>query len=133
MKTEQVPQDHSPSYSGHKKLLYAVDESGHYTEVTSSGWEVENFATQMAVEDLHQQCLEAHAQVKAGLSSPLAYHMYKHRLDVTSLAQASGFFKWQIRRHLKPAVFRRLKPRKLNIYCAVFSISVAQLTNIPEL
>lgn len=127
-----MPQDNSPSYSGHKKLIYAVDESGHYTEVQSSGWDVENFATQMALDDIREHTLDAYEDVRKGISSPLAYHMFKYRFDIESLAQATGFFKWQIKRHLKPKVFAKLNDRKLAIYCSVFSITVDQLKNISE-
>ena len=130
MKTEQVPQDNSPSYDGHKKLLYAVDEGGHYQEVKSSGWEIENFATQMAVDELAQQAADAYLEARAGKVSPLAYYMLKCRLDVASLAQASGFFQWQVRRHLRPEIFNGLSTRKLNIYCDIFDMSAEQLKSL---
>ena len=130
MKAEQVPQDNSPSYDGHKKLLYAVDHNGHYKEVKSSGWDIENFATQMAVDELKQQASVAYSDAKAGKVSPLSYHMLTLRLDVSSLAQASGFFQWQVRRHLRPEIFNHLSARKLNIYCDIFAMSVEQLKSL---
>lgn len=132
MKAKQVPQDNSPSYSGHKKLLYAVNDSGHYTGIQSSGWEIENFATQMAVDELNEQTLSAVNDYHSGKASALAYHMCKHRFDISALAQSTGFFQWQIRRHLSPQIFNRLSHRKLKIYGAVFSISIEQLTRVPE-
>ncbi|MEP1448351.1 MAG: hypothetical protein ABJK37_19775 [Paraglaciecola sp.] len=132
MKAKQVPQDNSPSYSGHKKLLYAVEDNGHYTGIQSSGWEIENFATQMAVDELKQQTIDAIEDYHSGKASALAYHMCKHRLDITSLSQATGFFQWQIRRHLIPQTFNRLSQRKLKIYAATFSITTEQLTRVPE-
>jgi hypothetical protein len=132
MKAKQVPQDNSPSYSGHKKLVYAVNDSGHYTGIQSSGWEVENFATQMAVDELNEQTLSAIKDYHDGKASALAYHMCKHRFDISALAQCTGFFQWQIRRHLLPHIFNRLSQRKLNNYSAAFSINIAQLTRVPE-
>lgn len=132
MKAKQVPQDNSPSYSGHKKLLYAVNDNGHYTGIQSSGWEVENFATQMAVDELNKQTLSAINDYHQGRASSLAYHMCKHRFDITALAQSSGFYQWQIRRHLQPQIFDRLSQKKLAIYSAVFSISIEELSRVPE-
>ncbi len=132
MKDDQVPQDDSPTYSGHKKLVYAVDQDGHYKKVQTSGWEVESFATQMAVDDINQRAADAAIAVKQGEASPLFYHMFKHRMDIVTLAQISGFFQWQIRRHLKPHIFQRLGRRKLDIYCQVFNLSIDQLTHIDE-
>ncbi|WP_299082018.1 hypothetical protein [uncultured Paraglaciecola sp.] len=133
MKTEQVPQDDSPSYSGHKKLIYAVNDKGHYSGIQSSGWEVENFATQMAVAELKQQTQEAIANYHQGKVSALAYHMCHRRFDIVSLAQCTGFYQWQIRRHLTPRVFRGLSQRKLTIYSQVLSVSIAQLSSVPKL
>lgn len=132
MKTEQVPQDDSPSYSGHKKLIYAVNDKGHYSGIQSTGWEVENFATQMAVEELNQQTQTAISDFHAGKVSALAFHMCQRRFDIVSLAQSTGFFQWQIRRHLKPSVFAGLSQRKLNIYSEVLSLSIAQLSTVPK-
>ena len=132
MKTKQVPQDNSPSYSGHKKLLYAVNDNGHYTGIQSSGWEIENFATQMAVDELNEQTLTAIKDYHAGKVSALAYQMCKHRFDINALAQCTGFFQWQIRRHLLPHIFGRLRQRKLKIYSEVFSVTITQLTRVPK-
>ena len=130
MREDNVPQDNSPTYDGHKKLLYATDKEGHYTGVQSSGWEVESFATSMAIEDLQELAAQAKAAVKAGTLSPLAYHMYQQRLDLPNLAQVSGFFQWQVKRHMKPEIFNRLSQRKLAKYCDVLALTPQQLTSV---
>ena len=132
MKTKQVPQDNSPSYSGHKKLIYAVNDNGHYAGIQSSGWEIENFATQMAVDELNEQTLTAISDYHSGKVSSLAYHMCKRRFDIVSLAQCTGFFQWQIRRHLQPKIFNRLSQRKLAIYSAILSVPIPQLSRVPK-
>lgn len=75
MKKEQVPQDSCKSYDGHKKLIYAVDENGHYQGVQSSGWEVEGFATEMAVQALDEQLNDMKKALLAGTVSPIAYYL----------------------------------------------------------
>ncbi len=132
MKEDKVPQDNSSTYSGHKKLVYAVDGSGHYKGVKSSGWDVESYATQMAVDELESQTEDAYQDVKNGLASPLKYHMLKLRFDLVSLAQATGLFQWQIKRHLKPSVFNNLSDKKIQRYCDVFAITPEQLKKLPE-
>ncbi|MEL0602810.1 hypothetical protein [Pseudoalteromonas undina] len=132
MKKHDVPQDNSKTYQGQNKLVYAVDERGHYEGVKSSGWEVESFATQMAVDDLNEQTNEALAQAQRGDVSPLAYHMLARRFDIPTLAGASGFFQWQIKRHLRPAVFAKLSDNKLNRYCDTLKISREALLTLPS-
>ncbi len=132
MEQKDVPQDNSATYQGQKKLIYAVDGSGHYQGVKSTGWEVESFATQMAVDDLQQQADEALTQAQRGEVSPLAYHMLRLRFDLGSLSQTTGFFQWQIKRHLTPKIFDKLSNKKLNSYAEVMKLSIAELKSLPE-
>lgn len=132
MKKEDVPQDNNRTYGGHKKVIYAVNHSGTYEKIRSSGWEAEEFATLMAVDELNELALEAYHQVQKGVRSPLAYHMYAKRLDVLGLAQATGFFQWQIKRHLKPSVFSKLAAKKKARYLEVLGLTEAELNSIPE-
>ena len=113
-------------------MLYAVDESGHYQGVKSSGWEVESFATQLAVDDLNEQTAQALAQARRGEVSPLAYHMLARRFDIASLSAASGFFQWQVKRHLRPAIFARLPAKKINRYCDTLKVSRDVLFSLPS-
>lgn len=132
MKKQDVPQDNSKSYQGQNKLVYAVDDSGHYQGVKSSGWEVESFATQLAVDDLNQQTSDALQQALQNEVSPLAYHMLARRFDIPTLAGASGFFQWQIKRHLRPAIFNKLSDKKINRYCDALKISRDTLFTLPS-
>ncbi len=127
MKKEQVPQDSCKSYDGHKKLIYAVDDNGHYQGVQSSGWEVEGFATEMAVQALDEQISEMKQAFLMGQVSPIAYYLPRYRFDLMSLAHATGFFQWQIKRHMKPEIFAKLSPKKLTKYCEAFNISLEHL------
>jgi len=61
MKLDEVPQDHSSTYGGHSKLVYAVDAEGHYQRAQSDGWDTEAYATQLAVAELQAQEAEAEA------------------------------------------------------------------------
>ena len=48
-------------------------------------------------------------------------------MNMAILSSYTGFFKWQIKRHLKPAVFNKLSTKKLNKYAEVFNVSVDEL------
>ena len=124
MKTKEVPQDSCKSYSGHNKLIYAVDKEGHYEGVKSSGWEIEGFATEMAVKALNEQLAQAIQDYQQGKISSLAYYIPLYRFDLMSLAHATGFFQWQIKRHMKVSIFQKLSDKKLNKYCQVFNVSL---------
>ena len=126
MDIKDIPQDNSKIFRGQKKVIYAT-RNGNYESGTTSGWDDEEFATQQAVEELKQQTEQALQAVKNGEKSPLYYLMYKYRFDEQSLAQATGFWQWQIRRHCKPEVWAKLSEKKLEKYAGVFGVDIKML------
>ena len=132
MRDLDVPQDKACSLEGQRKRLYALDQSGRYVSVLSSGWEAEEVVLGQAVAEFERQAQDARQRVESGQSSPLEYHMFSRRMDLTLLAQATGFFRWQVRRHMKPAVFRNLPPRKLARYQEALKLTRDQLTRLPD-
>lgn len=133
MKTNDVPQDSDNStYGGARKLLYAVDENGEYRGVTSVGWEVESEATMSALAQCRQQSQAAWQRASRAETAPLEYYMHYRRMDLLLLAQATGLWRWRIRRHFKPQVFARLNARLLARYSAALGIDIAELKQLPE-
>lgn len=131
MKVEEVPQELNRTLGGHRKGVYARDESGRMVLVPCQGWEVEEIVTTQAVEHLHEQADAARERGRKGISSPLEYWMYACRMDVDLLAQTSGVWRWRIRRHLQPQVFARLSPRLLARYAQALGLSCEQLRSLP--
>ena len=124
MEEKDLPQDNCATYAGHQKVMYAT-RNGHYVKAVSTGWQDEAFATEQAVAVLREQAEAALAAVQSGRYSPLYYAMYAYRHDVTSLAQAAGLFRWQVRRHFNPAVFARLPEKTLAKYALALQVEVA--------
>lgn len=127
MKLDDVPQDHSSTYGGHCKLVYAVDATGHYQGAQSDGWEAEAYATQLAVAELEEQEAEALAAWQRGEQSPLQCLMYRYRMDEPALAQITGLWQWRLRRHFRPQVYRRLSAALLARYAEAFGLTVDEL------
>ncbi len=132
MKTNEVPQEAVRTYAGNRKLLYAVDDTGQYTSVVSSGWQVEAQATEAAICEYDQLAEQAWQQAKDGLCSPLAYHMYVCRMDEPLLAQVTGLWRWRIRRHMQPHRFAKLSSALLQRYADALGISAQQLAQLPQ-
>lgn len=131
MKKNQVPQDDENLFEGKfGKLQYALDEDGNYVGVQSVGWEPENTALQNAWEEINENVEEAKQRIKDGLASPLLYHMEKNLMDAKLLADHAGFFKFTVKRHLKPAVFQKLSDKKLQVYADVFKITIDELKKV---
>ncbi|MGD9842570.1 MAG: hypothetical protein AB7F79_13175 [Steroidobacteraceae bacterium] len=132
MEKDAVPQDTSPTYGGLRKLLYAVDESGKYTGVQSSGWEAESFSTELAVSEMNRRRDEAWQRATDGKTAALEYHMYRNRMDFDTLVMVSGLWRWRVRRHFKPAVYAQLSDKVLARYAEAMGVSIAELRQLPN-
>ncbi len=126
MEIKDIPQDDSESYHGHLKVIYGTRD-GRYEAATSSGWQDEAYATEMAVAELDEQTRAAREAVARGEYSPLYYHMFRFRHDETGLAMAAGVWKWQLRRHLRPEIFAKLPDKTLQKYADALQISIGEL------
>lgn len=131
MKKSEVPQDNSSLESkSFKELCYAVDENGEYTTAQSTGWTPKTIALDNAIEDINERVEDAKKRVLNIQTSPIEYYMELHKMDLNILASYVGMWKWRVKRHFKPNVFKRLSKKTLQKYADVFEISVTQLKNI---
>jgi hypothetical protein len=130
MKKEELPQDPSVLDKFTKDLCYVVDESGNYTTGLSRGWEVKAAALDLAWDDIKERIEDARQKALKGEISPLLFFMELRLMDLDTLAGYSGFWKWQIKRHMKPQVFNKLSDKKLERYAKVFEVSVDDLKNV---
>lgn len=128
MKEEDVPQDKTfLSKSVIREMCYAVDKEGKYTTVVSEGWEPKDIALQNSIQLVKDRTEAARIEFINGKASPLVYFMEKSRMDIGILSSYVGLWKWQIKRHFKPAIFKKLNDKTLAKYADVFEISVDEL------
>ncbi len=131
MRERDVPQDDGLN-QGMRELTYAVDDAGRYVGVPSAGWEPKNVANAQAWDVISEEIREQARRVRDGRRSPLAYHMARHLMTVGLVADYVRIGRWRVKRHLKPAVFDRLKPEILERYADLFGLSVAELKRVPD-
>jgi len=127
MKKSDIPQDPSALGRITKELQYVVDEQGNYVTDLSNGWEVKASALDITWQDIDNQTKEAKEKVLRNEASPLLYFMQLRIMDLPTLAAYTGFWKWKIKRHLRPDVFRKLSEKKLAKYAEAFDVSVDEL------
>jgi hypothetical protein len=129
MKKEETPQDRSALNKVTRELMYVKNSEGKYTTDLSTGWDVKKEALDNAWEDINERVKEAAEAVKKGVKSPVAYFMEKKLMDLQLLSDYTGFWKFTIRRHMKPSVFKNLSDAKLNRYAKAFDITIDELKN----
>lgn len=130
MKKEDIPQDPSALLNVTKEVSYAVDENGNYVTELSTGWDVKIKALNVAWSDIEKKVAEAKQKVLNKEASPLLYFMELKLMDVQILSAYTRFWKWQVKRHLKPHVFEKLSAKKLQKYAAAFDVTVEALKNV---
>lgn len=131
MLENEVPQD-KELFGDQREVSYAVDENGQYVLAQSVGWEPANIANIQAWEVIREEITAVLTKVRAGELSPLAYYMARYQMDAKLLSGYAGLFCWQVRRHLKPGPFNKLKPEILARYAAIFKTSAENLKRIPD-
>jgi hypothetical protein len=127
MKKENIPQDPSALDNFTKEVCYAVDSSGNYVTGLSRGWEVKSTALDVAWKDIEARITRARQKVLDKEASPLLFFMELRLMDTGIVSAYTGFWKWQVKRHLTPAVFEKLSDKKLQQYAAAFNVSVQEL------
>jgi hypothetical protein len=127
MKKENVPQDMSSLGKITKEVCYATDSTGKYVTELSSGWDVKINALDVAWKDVEERIAKAKQQVLDGKASPLLFFMEYRLMDIGLLADYTGFWKWQIKRHLQPEVFKKLSEKKLQKYAEAFNVKTEDL------
>ncbi|MFD2871778.1 hypothetical protein ACFS5N_04825 [Mucilaginibacter ximonensis] len=127
MKKKDVPQDLGALGKVTKEVCYATDEDGRYTTALSNGWDVKSTALDTAWQDVEDRIAAAKQKVLNKEASPILFFMEKALMDAEILAGYTGFWQWQVKRHIKPDVFNSLSEKKLQKYADAFNISITDL------
>jgi hypothetical protein len=127
MRKEEIPQDESALNKLTKEVCYAVDQSGNYITELSTGWEVKAKALDVAWEDIEARIVSAREKVLNNQASPLLFFMEYRLMDIPIVAGYTGFWKWQVKKHMKPASFNKLSEGRLKRYAEAFNVSLEEL------
>ena len=130
MKKDEIPHDLGALGKITKEVCYAVDNSGKYTTELSEGWEIKAKALDVAWHDVEERINRAKQKVISGEASPLLYLMELKLMDIPIVSAYTGFWKWQVKNHLKPSAFKKLSDKKLQKYAEVFETTVDNIKNI---
>eukprot|EP01022_Parablepharisma_sp_SALTPOND_P031471 TRINITY_DN80175_c0_g1_i1.p2 TRINITY_DN80175_c0_g1~~TRINITY_DN80175_c0_g1_i1.p2 ORF type:complete len:132 (-),score=18.90 TRINITY_DN80175_c0_g1_i1:89-484(-) len=126
MQKIEVPKEENKILEGHQKVMYSTDEKGDFQRI-NYGSSVEEFATQVAVEEYEVLKVESLENIKKGLSSPIEYFMFENRMDLPTLASVVEMFQFRVKRHLKMKHFKKLNDKILSKYVQAFNIKIEEL------
>ncbi len=133
MEAKNVPQDDSNLTSiNMKELCYAVNNQGKYVTKLSKGWTPKTIALNKSLDLIEERAAMFKVLCLKGEISPIQYYMELSRMDLSTTASYMGKWNWQIKRHFKPSVFKRLSIKTLEKYAQTFKVSISQLTDIKD-
>jgi hypothetical protein len=127
MKKDELPQDLGALGKITGEVCYVVDESGNYTTKLSNGWEVKSSALEVAWQDVAQRIEAARQKVIRREASPVLFFMELRVMDIPIVSAYTGFWRWQVKRHLRYPVFEKLSAGKLAKYAELFEVSMEEL------
>jgi len=129
MKKEDLPQDKGALENFTREVCYVKGQDGKYIAGLSTGWETKTVALDKQWEEINRRVEKAKQNCLAGKTSSIRYYFELQLMDMSVLAGYTGFFQWQIKRHMSPSVFKKLSKKKLQKYADAFNISVNELIN----
>jgi hypothetical protein len=129
MKKEDLPQDKSSLEDFTREVCYVKDKDGKYITGLSTGWEAKTAALDKQWEEINRRIAEAKKDFLAGGKSSIAYYLELQLMDISVLSGYTGFFQWQIKRHMSPLRFKKLSTKRLQKYADAFNISIDELIN----
>ena len=130
MKKEDVPQDLSSLGKITKEVCYATDSDGKYVTELSRGWDVKINALDIAWKDIEDRIRDAKQKVINKEASQVLFFMEQRLMDMGIVAAYTGFWKWQIKKHMTPHGFKKLSSGKLQRYAEAFNVSVDDFINM---
>lgn len=131
MKIEDIPLEKNSLLNGQQKVMYAQNNLNSFERVPYASF-MEEFATQNAVDEFITLQNEALSEIKAGISSPIKYFMYKNRMDLPTLCGHIGIFCFRVKRHLLMKHFLKLDESLLKRYADIFDITLDELKRFDE-
>ncbi len=111
---------------------YALDESGKYTVVPTSGWEVERSANEVALRAIDRDVAQVWQLARSGHRSSLAYHLTARMFTVGTLAEAAGVSMLRVWWHLRPGPFARVPASVLERYAQAMKVAAGELRALPS-
>ena len=126
MEEIKVPKEDNATLNGMQKVMYTTDSSGDFIR-ENYGSNIEEFATQTAVDEYELLKEEALLNISKGVSSPICFYMYENRMDLPTLSSMVDMFSFRVKRHLQMKHFKKLNEKILSKYALVFNISIEEL------
>jgi hypothetical protein len=117
---------------GLPKAYYKHNDNGQYVLETNAPW-AEKVSVALIISGLRANLEEIRKAVLASQKSPLCYYIEMRQMTPHMLSKAAGISIFRTKRHLRPEVFRKLKPSVLNRYATALRVTLEELKTVPNI
>jgi len=107
-------------YRNNRELFYSFDPEKGYSRSVGYQYSANQEIIRQSWDAAEERLEAVRQKVLSGGVSPIAYHMERCLMEVPMLAAYMEIAAWRIRRHLKPAVYKKLSEKMKKRYAAVF-------------
>jgi len=107
-------------YRNNRELFYSFDRETGFTRKVDYQYSANQEIIRQSWDAAEERLEAVRQKVLSGGVSPIAYHMERCLMEVPMLAAYMEIAAWRVRRHLKPAVYRKLSDKMKSRYAAVF-------------
>jgi hypothetical protein len=128
MDNQDYPSDESIT-NGVKTVSYSVNNEGEYALVSGPGWQPMNVVNRQAWLEIEKSIVASKEKIGSGRVSCLHYYMTANQMDIGLLARYTNQSRLQVRLHLIPLFYKRLRPKNLLKYANLFQVSPDDLKN----
>lgn len=115
-------QDDELIYRNNRELHYSFDPEKGFSRKIDYQYPGNQVIIQQGWDEAQRRLDEVSKLVQDGKLSPLAWFMEKNLMDLSMISSYTGLMKWRIKRHLRPDVFKKLKPDILARYASAFNV-----------
>lgn len=115
----------------HQMVLFVEKEDGSYGAVQTGSYMVSNFVDDFwdKRKKLEQDCLQ---RLQRGEMSPVAYFLTLREIAPADLAARVGIATAQVKKHMQPRLFQKMRIETAARYAEVFGIALAELFQTPS-
>jgi hypothetical protein len=129
MKILDTDQDGNLFDANSRRVRYRVDDRGNvfeeYEEMTEYGVIVADNLFDM----YRDRAEDARERIRQGKTSPLEYFMHQANIEIELVIALTGYSRRQVKKHMKPAVYKTLGDDVLQRYAQAFLIDIDTIKN----
>lgn len=107
-------------------ILYVEKEDGNYAPVQTGSYLTANYLDDYFLKRNNLE-KELQEKIQRGEINAIGYYMVLEDLTIAELAARTGFFRWTVKKHLKPENFTGISEKALQKYAVVFNVSPDEL------